>query len=261
MYDARSRGLPTSLEYTGQRQDVADFIGPYTQAGMDASDIGFGPGQYTPPVSRGELTGATQAELESRYPGAFEEPGLLRRAEDRLEQLDALLNRYPNLSRIGGAGVNVIGQALLAQRATRQRAAQAAAERARAVPFRQAEAEAMARARGGGLTPQQARALEVQQARARQGLGAGNVGTGSAAAGILAGQEQRTRSLARQESFDEALKQAGIADQYERRAIAAELAADQEIADIFSRVLANELGAATTTEAQPQKTGTQQRRA
>ena len=190
-----------------------------------------------------------------------EDENIFRRGERRLEELQAVLNRYPNLTRIGAAGANLVGQALLAQRATRQRAAQAAAERARAVPFRQAEAEAMARARGGGLTPQQARALEVQQARARQGLGAGNVGTGSAAAGILAGQEQRTRSLARQESFDEALKQAGIADQYERRAIAAELAADQEIADIFSRVLANELGAATTTQAQPQQTGTQQRRA
>jgi hypothetical protein len=59
--------------------------------------------------------------------------------------------------------------------------------------------------------------------------------------------------VARQESFDEALKQAGIADGYERRAIAAELAADKEMADIFSRVLANEIGAATRKQAAPRR--------
>lgn len=245
-------GTNPMFQYTGNVGGLADRVEPFTQAGREASDIGFGPGQYTPPVSRGELTGASQADLESRFPGAFEEPGLLRSAENRLDELNALLNRYPRLTRIGGAGVNVIGQALLARRATRQREAQAAAERARAVPFRQAEAEAMARARGGGLTPQQARALEVQQARARQGLSGRNQGTGSAAAGILAGQEQRTRSLARQESFDEALKLAGIADQYERRAIAAELAADQELAALFGNVLAQEIAASTRTQA-PQR--------
>ena len=150
---------------------------------------------------------------------------IFRRGERGLEELNALLNRYPNLSRVGGLGANVLGQALIARRANRKREALAAAERARAVPFREAQAEAFARARGGGLTPQDARRLEAQQARARQGLGAGNQGAGSAAAGILAGQEQRARSVAREQSFDEALKQAGIADEYERRAIAAELAA------------------------------------
>jgi hypothetical protein len=86
---------------------------------------------------------------------------IFRRGERGLEELNALLNRYENLSRVGGAGVNVLGQALIARRANRKREAQAAAERARAVPFRQAEAEAMARARGGGLTPQNARRLEA----------------------------------------------------------------------------------------------------
>jgi hypothetical protein len=199
------------------------------------------------------------ADQESRGPSPFgrdvqaTDENIFRRGERGLEELNALLNRYPNLSRVGGVGANVLGQALIARRANRQREAQAAAERARAVPFRQAEAEALARARGGGLTPQDARRLEAQQARARQGLGAGNQGAGSAAAGILAGQEQRTRSVARQESFDEALKQAGIADEYERRAIAAELAADKEMADIFSRVLANEISAATRKQAAPRR--------
>jgi len=182
-----------------------------------------------------------------------EDENIFRRSERRLEELNALLNRYPNLSRIGGAGVNLVGQALLAQRANRERQAMAEAERRRAQPFRQAEAEAMARARGGGLTPQQAREMEITQARARQQLSAANQATGSAAAGILATQQQRTRSLARQESFNEALKNAGIADEYERRAIAAELAADKELAALFGNILANEIGAATRTQASPRR--------
>jgi len=182
-----------------------------------------------------------------------EDENIFRRGERRLEELQAVLNRYPNLTRIGGAGVNLIGQALLAQRANRQREAQAAAERARAVPFRAAQSEAMARAQGGGLTPQQAREMEISQARARQGLSAQNLGAGSAAAGILAGQQTRARSVARQESFDQALKLAGIADDYERRAIAAELAADKELAALFGNILAKEISAATRTEAPPRR--------
>jgi len=182
-----------------------------------------------------------------------EDENIFRRGERRLEELQAVLNRYPNLTRIGGAGVNLVGQALLAQRANRQREAQAAAERARAVPFRAAQSEAMARAQGGGLTPQQAREMEISQARARQGLSAQNLGAGSAAAGILAGQQTRARSVARQESFDQALKLAGIADDYERRAIAAELAADKELAALFGNILAKEISAATRTEAPPRR--------
>jgi hypothetical protein len=239
------------LPETGYRGFNNQFSG---EVGFDRSRLDEP--SFLPPDSLEEMALADQQRNEpfpfGRDVQATDE-NIFRRGERGLEELNALINRYPNLSRIGGAGANVLGQALIARRANRQREAQAAAERARAVPFRQAEAEALARARGGGLTPQDARRLEAQQARARQGLGAGNQGTGSAAAGILAGQEQRTRSLARQESFNEALKQAGIADQYERRAIAAELAADKEMADIFSRVLGNEISAATRTQAAPRR--------
>jgi len=210
---------------------------------------------FLPPDALQEME---RADMERAAPSPFgrarpvEDENIFQTGERRLEELNALLNRYPNLSRIGGAGVNVIGQALLAQRANRQRQAMADAERQRAQPFRQAEAEALARARGEGLTARQAREMEIAQARARQGLSAQNQGAGSAAAGILAGQQQRARSVAREESFEQALKMAGIADDYERRAIAAELAADKELAALFGNVLAQEIGAATRTQA-PQR--------
>jgi hypothetical protein len=147
-----------------------------------------------------------------------------------------------------------VAQALLAQRANRQRQAEAERLRGRAQPFRTAEQEAMARATGGGLTPQQARELEIAQGRARQGLSAGNQAAGSAAAGILAGQATRARSAARQESLQTALDLARIADQYERQAIQEELARDKELADLFASVVGREIQAASRTQA-PQGRG------
>jgi hypothetical protein len=260
LYDARlqrgadNQNLP-SFEYTGGYQPAYEYNLPFTRAGREARDIGLGQRSFLPSDSEYEMALAERAASDPSFRPDVQatDENIFRRGERGLEELNALLNRYPNLSRIGGAGVKVIGQALLSRRANRQRAAQAQQQRERAVPFRAAEAEAMERARGGGLTPQDARRLEAQQARARQGLGAANQGAGSAAAGILAGQEQRTRSVARQESFDEALKQAGIADEYERRAIAAELAADKEMAALFSKILSNEISAATSTEAAPRR--------
>lgn len=171
------------------------------------------------------------------------------RAERGLQEIKGAMDRYPTLTRLGGAGASLLTQALLARRAGKTREAEAARYREMAAPFRDAQAEALARARGEGLTPQQARDMEIAQARARQGLGAGNTGSGSAAAGILATQQNRARSLARQESFDTALKLAGIADDYERRAIAAELAKDQGLSDLFAQVLGREIQAATRTRA------------
>jgi hypothetical protein len=109
----------------------------------------------------------------------------------------------------------------------------------------------MSRATGGGLTPQQAREFEIAQGRARQGLSAQNQATGSAAAGILAGQATRARSAARQESLETALQLAGIADRYERQAIQEELARDKELADLFAQVIGREIQAASRTQAPP----------
>ena len=126
--------------------------------------------------------------------------------------------------------------------------------RQRAQPFRAAQTEAMGRATGAGLTPQQAQELETELARARQGLSQRNIATGSAAAGVQAGQRQRAQSLARRESFTEALRLAGIADAYERRALEQELAKDTELAKLFADVVGREITQAGRTQA-PAPTG------
>jgi len=177
------------------------------------------------------------------------EPGLAARAEKGLQELQDILDRYPNLTRAGTAGASILAQALMFNQANQAMRRDIEATRAAAQPFRQAQAEAMGRATGEGLTPEQQQELEIQQARAREQLGARGTPTGSAAAGILAAQQRRARSLARQESFTEALRLANIADQYDRRALEMELQRDQQLAQLFAGILGREVQQAQRTQA------------
>ena len=213
-------------------------------------------------------------EDRARFPGAFGEglpqlrtladqtaaqpagePSLAQRAERGLNELQDLLDRYPNLTRAGTAGASILAQALMFNQANEAMKRDIEATRAAAQPFRQAQSEAMGRATGEGLTPEQQQELEIQQARAREQLGARGTPTGSAAAGILAAQQRRARSLARQESFGEALRLANIADQYDRRALEMELQRDQQLAQLFAGILGREVQQAQRTQA-PVQTGT-----
>ena len=227
------------------------YVDSFRQPGVTLAE----PSYYAPDVSTALEVADRQANEPAIGPRAVtpDEENIFGRAERGLQDLRGALDRYPTLTRIGGAGVNLLAQGLIAQRANRGREAEAARLRERAAPFRAAEAEAMGRVRGEGLTPQQAREMEIAQARARQGLSAQNLGAGSAAAGILAGQATRARSAARQESLERALELAGIADRYERQAIQEELARDQELAQLFASVIGKEIQAATRTQA-PQRT-------
>jgi len=177
------------------------------------------------------------------------EPSLAQRAERGLNELQDLLDRYPNLTRAGTAGASVLAQALMFNQANQAMRRDIEATRAAAQPFRQAQAEAMGRATGEGLTPEQQQELEIQQARAREQLGQRGTPTGSAAAGVLAAQQRRARSLARQESFTEALRLANIADQYDRRALEMELQRDQQLAQLFAGILGREVQQAQRTQA------------
>jgi hypothetical protein len=160
-----------------------------------------------------------------------------------------LLDRYPNLTRTGTAAASILAQAFMFNRANRAMRRDIDETRRAADPFRQAQEEAMSRATGGGLTAEQEQELETAQARARQGLGERGMQTGSAASGILAAQQRRARSLARQESFQEALRLANIADQYDRRALEMELQRDQQLGQLFASILGREVQQAQRTEA------------
>lgn len=175
--------------------------------------------------------------------------GLAERTEEGIQELRDLLDRYPNLTRTGTAAASILAQALMFNRANQAMKRDIEETRRAAEPFREAQTEAMSRATGGGLTPEQEQELETAQARARQGLGERGMQTGSAASGILAAQQRRARSLARQESFQEALRLANIADQYDRRALELELQRDQQLAQLFAGILGREVQQAQRTEA------------
>jgi hypothetical protein len=177
------------------------------------------------------------------------ERGLAERAEAGIQELRDLLDRYPNLTRGGTAAASILAQALMFNRANQAMKRDIEDTRRAADPFRQAQEEAMSRATGGGLTPEQEQELETSQARARQGLSERGMQTGSAASGILAAQQRRARSLARQESFQEALRLANIADQYDRRALEMELQRDQQLGQLFASILGREVQQAQRTEA------------
>lgn len=183
------------------------------------------------------------------------ERSLAQRAESGLQELRDVLDRYPNLTRAGTAGANILAQTLLFNQANREMQRGVEEARRSAIPFREAQAEAMGRATGEGLTPEQQQELETEQARARQGLTERNLQTGSAAAGVLAAQARRARSIARKSSFDEALRLANIADQYDRRALEMELQRDQQLAQLFAGILGREVQQAQRTQAPVPETG------
>jgi hypothetical protein len=250
----RSEAAMPGQDYYGQMAPVQFAEGPMASYGDQLG--GMGNRSFLPPDAVREME---IADMQQAAPAPIggrqvtpEEESIFGRTERGLQELRGTLDRYPTLTRLGGAGANILGQALIARRAGRQREAEAARLRERSQPFRAAEAEALARARGGGLTPLQAREMERDVAQARQGLSAGNRATGSAASGILAAQMQRARSAARQESLQSALDLAGIADRYERQAIQEELAKDQELANLFAQVVGREIEAATRTQAPQQ---------
>jgi hypothetical protein len=203
----------------------------------------FAPAPASAPSARAPFQ--TDDELRAVAGPQPTQPGMMERFRTFAEQ-------NPAAMRLGGAGANVLLQALLGRRARKQAEAQAGQLREQAAPFRAAQAEAMGRARGGGFTPQQARALQIEQARARQQLG-GMGGVGSAAAGILSGQEMRARSQARQQSFDEALRMAGVADQYEQQAMRQMLERDRETANLLAEVIQRELALSQRTQTQPRQ--------
>jgi hypothetical protein len=191
-------------------------------------------------------------QVSTRPIAPVEQPGFLERTGQKIEQF---ARERPMTTRIAGAGTNLLLSGLLARRAGRERERFAQELRQNAQPYAQAQQEALQRAQGGGMTAAQQRAFDIAQARARQGLSAQNLGTGSAAAGIQSGQAARARSLARQESFDEALNLAKIRDSYLREAARQELQADADLANALVGVLQGEIREATTTQATaPQQT-------
>lgn len=234
--------------YAPARQRTAeDFYGRLTP--VEDISSSYTPSGYRVPEYLPEFQPLADQTVQPK------ERSLAQRAESGLQELRDVLDRYPNLTRAGTAGANILAQTLLFNQANREMQRAVEETRRAAQPFRAAQAEAMSRATGEGLTPEQQQELETEQARARQGLTERNLQTGSAAAGVLAAQARRARSIARKSSFDEALRLANIADQYDRRALELELQRDQQLAQLFAGILGREVQQAQRTQAPVPETG------
>jgi hypothetical protein len=249
--------------FTPEPMDVTSDLGVY---GVRPGSVGL-----RPPTGQGAGISARALQqapepyfssvsqlrpLEDRTAAAPpQDLGFAQRTERGLQELQDVLNRYPNLTRAGAAGANILAQMLMYNQANQEMRRGVEESRRAAQPFRAAQAEAMGRATGEGLTPEQQQELEIEQARARQGLTERNLQTGSAAAGVLAAQQNRARSLARKSSFDEALRLANIADQYDRRALELELQRDQQLGQLFAGILSREVQQAQRTQAPVPETG------
>jgi hypothetical protein len=248
--------------FTPEPMDVTSDLGVYgvrpggTALRMPDRDIGLTTRALSQAPEPYFSSLAQLRPLEDRTALARRQPeGFAERAESGLQELRDVLDRYPNLTRAGTAGANILAQTLLFNQANQEMRRGVEEARRAAQPFRAAQAEAMGRATGEGLTPEQQQELEIEQARARQGLTERNLQTGSAAAGVLAAQQNRARSLARKSSFDEALRLANIADQYDRRALELELQRDQQLGQLFAGILSREVQQAQRTQAPVPETG------
>lgn len=227
-------GTPAPMQGPDMRDAEAQMGGFY----------GTTPTAYYSPAADMTTLASRGAQIPSEFGGEglpAAEPGILDTIEDYGRRVEQFAKERPTTTRLLAGGASVLGQALIGARARRQAQAQADELRRQAAPFRAAEQEALARARGTGLTAAQQREMDIAQARARQGLSARNIGTGSAAAGMLSAQRQRAQSTAREQSFNEALRLAGIADKYTQDALRAEIDADSQLAQLLGSVIGREV--------------------
>ena len=230
------------------RQPSYEFGGQFEPLGAEIQPI---PARQpmVRPLEPAAMPQIARAGMGEDMPSTAPEPTFAQKFEQFAKE-------RPMTTRLGMGGTNLLLSGLLARRAGRERERFAQELRQNAQPYAQAQQEALQRSQAGGMTASQQRAFEIAQARARQGLSAQNVGTGSAAAGIQSGQAARARSLARQESFDEAMNLAKIRDSYLREAARQELQADTDLANALVGVLQGEIREATTTQAiAPPQTG------
>lgn len=241
-------GRPASFEYPAESTQYYDasadrsFLPQDATLDMEQADLERSL-QYLPPAATGSVPQRVVGGAEEGFLGRSE-----RAARGITEGLERFGTQYPTLARFGGAAISSLPALLQARSAMRDRERMANELRSRAAPYRQLEQQALQRVQGEGLSAQEARELERTQAAARQGLTSRQMGTGSAAAGILAGQRARAQSTAREQSFAEAARLAGIVDELELRAMQQELAANREISTLLADIIGREVQASQRTQ-------------
>jgi len=214
-------------EYFSSRPSLPDF-----------SNIGFGPGQFTPEVTPEDIQGMgpeqfaravpTPSDLAQTQPPSFLERGASA-VKDRLGRAT-----LEDVLRVGGiAGLGLLGS----QRSSRgqQQAQQLQADlQAMAKPYYQTGQEYIQRGQQGNLLPAQQQQLQAMRAQARQQQVRAGTTTGTMAAQSEAAIA-RQADLFRQQLIDYGFKLTGIGDQITKGAIQAGYSASQDAQNAAAR--------------------------
>jgi hypothetical protein len=243
----------TKMTYSGRLPGRVPIAGPYTsdelepfrRSNVEAQmaregtlDIGFGPGRFAPEYTPQDVSGMAPDQFQRMQAGV--EPSFLQSAAQNIEgvgqQAKDLARQYPNIAGLLRTGATTLPAIINASRMRRETERQAAELQKLGAPLR-AQGEALRQqALAGGLTPQQASQQEAARARLRQTAATRGTTTGTQE-GMIENQLARTRSQLAETNLNNAIKQLNLANAYDEQAIKLKLAAEQDIADIYGRIV------------------------
>jgi hypothetical protein len=212
------------------------------------TDIGFGPGQFQPPMPQTQgLELSPTRGVRGMTPDQFERFSADDQAQpagigDRLRGLESkygeFTQNYPMLSRLLTTGAASLPSLLAARSARREGRAAADELRALGAPLRE-QAEALRQqALTGGLTPQQARQEEARRASMRQAASTRGATTGTQQA-MIENTLARERSGLAQTNLENAMRQLNLANTVSEAAIRARLASDRDVDRYLSNIYTN----------------------
>ena len=203
----------------------------------DQYDIGFGPGQFTPPTQPADIQGMAPDQFQRFTADDQAQPAGMG---DRLRGLETgyreFRQEYPMLERLLTTGAASLPAILQARRARREAGGAAEELRRLGQPLREQGEALRQQALSGGLTPQQARQQEARRASLRQSASQRGGTTGTQQA-MIENTLARERSGLAQTNLENALRQLNLANAYDEAAIKAKLQADRETGDILASIM------------------------
>ena len=242
---------PTPEQFAAASPDYSAFLEQQTRGIQpdisarpslpDFSNIGFGPGQFTPEVQPQDIQGMGPEEFARAVPTPSQlvqaqPPSFLERGAEAIKERIGKAT-LEDVLRVGGmAGLGVLG----AQRSrTGQRQAQQLQSdlQAMAQPYYQTGAEYIQRGQTGSLLPAQQQQLDAMRAQSRQAQTRAGTTTGTMAAQSEAAIA-RQADLFRQQLIDYGFKLTGIADQITKGAIQAGYSASEDAQNAAARFYA-----------------------
>lgn len=239
---------PTPEQFAAASPDYSAFLEQQTRGIQpdisarpslpDFSNIGFGPGQFTPEVQPQDIQGMGPEEFARAVPTPTElvqaqPPSFLERGAEAIKERIGKAT-LEDVLRVGGlAGMGLLG----AQRSRRgqEQAAQMQSQlQQMAQPYYQTGQEYITRGQTGALLPAQQQQLDAMRAQARQQQVRAGTTTGTMAAQSEAAIA-RQADLFRQQLIDYGFKLTGIGDQITKGAIQAGYAANQDAQNAAAR--------------------------